>query len=210
MNDNWLRKYGFLFELDVTLVPGIGEMIDLLGPGEELRKQREALGMTQRQVAREANIDIRQYQRLESGERSMASTSLRIGLNICHVLKIDPMYYSPVAKHSNDVHTFDVPHERPEHKPAGRHKFVLQYWEAGKRPGEIIDVEFGTDMEDVSEEIAAAIRGELGEIPQYAGCEIDVFPYEVLQEDRYSIQAAVQTPGSENKIFDFVVTEMPG
>lgn len=55
-----------------------------------LRHQREALGMTQQQVADTAGILLRQYQRLESGERSMASTSLRIGLSVCDALKLDP------------------------------------------------------------------------------------------------------------------------
>lgn len=55
-----------------------------------LRHQREGLGMTQQQVADAAGILLRQYQRLESGERSMASTSLRIGLSVCDVLKLDP------------------------------------------------------------------------------------------------------------------------
>lgn len=55
-----------------------------------LRCQREALGMTQQQVADAAGILLRQYQRLESGERSMASTSLRIGLSVCDALKLDP------------------------------------------------------------------------------------------------------------------------
>ena len=55
-----------------------------------LRHQREGMGMTQQQVADAAGILLRQYQRLESGERSMASTSLRIGLSVCDALKLDP------------------------------------------------------------------------------------------------------------------------
>lgn len=55
-----------------------------------LRHQREGLGMTQQQVADAAGILLRQYQRLESGERTMASTSLRIGLSVCDALKLDP------------------------------------------------------------------------------------------------------------------------
>ncbi len=52
--------------------------------------QRKALGMSQQAVADAAKINIRQYQRLEKGERSMSSTSLRIGLAVCDVLKLDP------------------------------------------------------------------------------------------------------------------------
>lgn len=65
-----------------------------------LMVQREALHMTQQQVAYEAGINIRQYQRLESGERDMRSVSMRIGLNLCNILKIDPFHFSDFYKSS--------------------------------------------------------------------------------------------------------------
>lgn len=71
----------------VENMPGFTLMIPEHG---YLRHQREGLGMTQRQVADAAGILLRQYQRLESGERSMASTSLRIGLSVCDTLQLDP------------------------------------------------------------------------------------------------------------------------
>lgn len=52
--------------------------------------RRQEFGMTQQEVADAAHIQLRQYQRLESGERSMASASMRIGLSICRVLELDP------------------------------------------------------------------------------------------------------------------------
>ena len=55
-----------------------------------LRRRREQLGMTQIQVAKAAGINLRQYQRLESGERSISGTSLRIGLAVCKALRLDP------------------------------------------------------------------------------------------------------------------------
>lgn len=55
-----------------------------------LRNRRDEFGMTQQQVADAAGIQLRQYQRLESGERMMAGASMRIGLSICAVLKLDP------------------------------------------------------------------------------------------------------------------------
>lgn len=55
-----------------------------------LRYRREEFGMSQQQVADAAGITLRQYQRFESGERGMSSASMRIGLSICHVLKLDP------------------------------------------------------------------------------------------------------------------------
>ena len=73
---------------------------DFFGDGNEwitlqpdksiLISRRKQLKMTQKQVADAAHIQLRQYQRLESGERSMASASMRIGLSICSVLKLDP------------------------------------------------------------------------------------------------------------------------
>lgn len=60
-----------------------------------LQTQRKKLGLTQQQVADAANIQLRQYQRLESGERSMAGASMRIGLSVCDVLKLDPHRFVP-------------------------------------------------------------------------------------------------------------------
>lgn len=62
---------------------------------EYLKRQRIALGMTQQAVADAVGIHIRQYQRLESGEKSMSSVSLRIGLAICDVLKLNPHCFVP-------------------------------------------------------------------------------------------------------------------
>ena len=92
MNHLYPAEFGFLFEEESDFVPGFGEMITVLGPGAEFAKQREALGLTQQQVADKAGILIRQYQRLESGERSLDSTSFRIGLNVCYALQIDPRF----------------------------------------------------------------------------------------------------------------------
>ena len=92
MNHFYPAEFGFLFEEESDFVPGFGEMITVLGPGAEFAKQREALGLTQQQVADKAGILIRQYQRLESGERSLDSTSFRIGLNVCYALQIDPRF----------------------------------------------------------------------------------------------------------------------
>ena len=60
-----------------------------------LYKRREEMGLTQQQVADAAKIQLRRYQRLESGERTMAGASLRIALAICHVLKLDPYRFHP-------------------------------------------------------------------------------------------------------------------
>lgn len=69
---------------------------------EYLHRQRMALGMTQQEVANAAGIHIRQYQRFEGGEKSLASAGLRIGLSICDVLKLDPhRFVPPVTERQN-------------------------------------------------------------------------------------------------------------
>lgn len=55
-----------------------------------LRRRREELGMTQQQVADKAHVQLRQYQRFENGERELYSSSMRIGVSICHALELDP------------------------------------------------------------------------------------------------------------------------
>lgn len=67
-----------------------------------LLARRQQLGMTQQQVADAARIQLRQYQRLESGERSMSGASMRIGLSICAVLKLDPYRFEPMALSKSD------------------------------------------------------------------------------------------------------------
>ena len=54
-----------------------------------LKAQREKLGLTQQQVADTIAVHIRQYQRFESGERSISGMSFRIGVAIADVLELD-------------------------------------------------------------------------------------------------------------------------
>ena len=54
-----------------------------------LKDRREQVGLTQQQVADIAGINIRQYQRFESGERRISSTSFRIGVAVADVLGLD-------------------------------------------------------------------------------------------------------------------------
>lgn len=88
-----MDNFGFLSEPKKEMI--LGEEYTLVLPEHSmLRNQREALGFTQQQVADLSNITLRQYQRYESGERSLSSASLRIGVNICRTLKIDPLYFA--------------------------------------------------------------------------------------------------------------------
>jgi len=54
-----------------------------------LRSQRKRLGLTQQRVADIASINIRLYQRLESGERQLNQTSFRIGVALSDILELD-------------------------------------------------------------------------------------------------------------------------
>jgi len=69
-------------------------------PGQSiLKKRREELGYTQQQIADIASMDIRLYQRYESGERKISRASFRIGVAIADVLKLDvhELVYNPTA-----------------------------------------------------------------------------------------------------------------
>lgn len=70
-----------------------------------LRSRREQLSMTQQQVADRASIQLKQYQRLESGERTLSRCSMRIGLSICAVLLIDPFAITGVCVDQPDPAT---------------------------------------------------------------------------------------------------------
>lgn len=55
-----------------------------------LRNRRVELGMSQMDVAMNAEIQIRQYQRFEYGDRRLSNSSMILGLRVCAVLKLDP------------------------------------------------------------------------------------------------------------------------
>ena len=57
---------------------------------EILRNARLQKGLSQQQVAVIAGVHVRQYQRLEYGERSIGSVNMRFGLAICAILELDP------------------------------------------------------------------------------------------------------------------------
>lgn len=63
--------------------------------GEIIRKSRERLGYSQHQVADMLGVHIRQYQRLEYGERSIRKVNMELGLSLCRVLEMDPFLLVP-------------------------------------------------------------------------------------------------------------------
>ena len=74
-------------------------------PGQKspdiLLERRTLLGLSQAEVAEGANIQLRQYQRLETGERFIESASMKTALAICAVLKLDPFVFFPDAENMN-------------------------------------------------------------------------------------------------------------
>ena len=66
-----------------------------------LRQRRESLGLTQKEIATEAGIDMRTYQRYEYGIISLSSTTMKVGLRICAALELDP--YEVVFENGRDM-----------------------------------------------------------------------------------------------------------
>ena len=95
-----IKDYGFVFEWPHEETQP-GTWFSFVSDGGMLRMQREALGYTQQQVASLAHITLRQYQRFESGERNLESSSFRIGLNVCFALRINPMFYCDISRNNS-------------------------------------------------------------------------------------------------------------
>ncbi len=55
-----------------------------------IRERRIELGLTQQAVASELGMHIRQYQRYEYGELSLAACAMKTGLKVCAILELDP------------------------------------------------------------------------------------------------------------------------
>ena len=58
-----------------------------------LRETRAKLGMTQQQVADKARIQLRQYQRLENGERQIFTSTFDTSCRVLEALGLDPLKY---------------------------------------------------------------------------------------------------------------------
>ena len=58
-----------------------------------LREEREKLGLTQQEVSDKARIQLRQYQRFETGERNLSSASFFTACNVMKALELDPTMY---------------------------------------------------------------------------------------------------------------------
>ena len=62
-----------------------------------LRERRLELGMSQMQVAVEADIYVQQYQRFESGKKRISNAKMLTALRVCKVLDLDPFQFFVVC-----------------------------------------------------------------------------------------------------------------
>lgn len=63
-----------------------------------LLNRRKQLGLTQSDVAKKAGITVRQYQRLESGERRLSTSTFRIAMGVINALRLDPQRFADRIK----------------------------------------------------------------------------------------------------------------
>ncbi len=105
-----------------------GRYMAFLSDDGVLKSRRAQLGLTQQEVADLAHIRLSQYQRLESGEKYLAGSSMKIGLSVCAALLLDPYDFVDVEVNQPDPDTmspqkvFDnpIPEELFMPKRAGR------------------------------------------------------------------------------------------
>ena len=62
---------------------------------------RKKLGLTQQQVADKAKILLRQYQKFESGERKLSSSSFYLASMVLQALELDVTTFANRGYHEN-------------------------------------------------------------------------------------------------------------
>ena len=87
-----------------------------------LRAARKKSGLSQLQVAAELDVQVRQYQRLEYGERPFSSVNIRVGLTLCRILHLDP--YDLVFGERPTPN----PNVQPQSKPPGNNERETYSW----------------------------------------------------------------------------------
>lgn len=74
-----------------------------------LFNRRHELHMTQQQVADKAGLQLRQYQRLEKGERDIINASCKVILPICEALRLNPYIFLGEAETEPEEKRIVVP-----------------------------------------------------------------------------------------------------
>ncbi len=101
-----------------------GEYTAVLNEGQILLTRRLQLGLTQHQVVEMAGLHLSQYQRLEAGERIFSGCSVKTGLAVCTVLRINPAdIVQPCAHPADSRGMVNLPlFEARVHRRVGRKK----------------------------------------------------------------------------------------
>ena len=87
-----------------------------------LRSARKKSGLSQLQLATALDVQVRQYQRLEYGERPFSSVNIRLGLKLCLILQIDPydLVFGERCNQNQNV--------QPQSKPPGKKERNHDSW----------------------------------------------------------------------------------
>ena len=75
-----------------------------------IRERRNALGMTQEEVADESGIALQQYQRYEYGVATLSNARMKVGLRICIALELEP--YEVIFENGEDMAGVGTKHRK--------------------------------------------------------------------------------------------------
>ena len=83
-----------------------------------LRSARKKSGLSQLQLAAELDVQVRQYQRLEYGERPFSSVNIKVGLTLCRILHLDPydMVFGEGSNTNSNVQLQSISQGKKERK----------------------------------------------------------------------------------------------
>lgn len=208
-----------LFEAEtVNLADGEYEL--MMQDHSYLSAQRRAMGLSQQMVATAAGIDLRQYQRLESGERSMCSASLRIGLAICDVLGLDPHRFVPMRPQTqtnpeDGCRSISIAKNTNQQMKKFKVFRSLGKVDENVRKHELVAVEYGKDIHAVTDKLIKAINADATGLPQF---EKGYTAYSMAPEETHSSRrvkryqyyvTAVLEPdfGSQNELIEYGIVE---
>lgn len=193
-----------------------GEYEVMMQDHSYLSAQRQAMGLSQQMVATAAGVDLRKYQRLESGERSMCSTSLRVGLAICDVLGLDPHRFVSPIPHVQVSAVEEIPMACAKRKAASTMKKFKVFRSLGKidesiRKHELVAVEYGKDIYEVTDKLIRAVNDDAEGLPQFEKgyTAATMAPKEVpshrhVKRYQYVMQAILHPEfGPENQLLEY-------
>lgn len=97
------------YEAPVTEMFGETWEVGQLYEYQILAQRRKELKLKQHEVAEMAGVQLRQYQRLESGERNITASSGKVMLAVCEVLKLDPYLFMGTGNEPPEVKHIILP-----------------------------------------------------------------------------------------------------